>query len=180
MKRGIVIMFIFLAVVVVPSIFVASQPSNVDLSVEMFPLSREIKQGETIIVYARMDTHEDEFIDVIISYRIRDNTGLTVFESLETVAVEKTARIIENLRVPRTLSPDTYFVDVEFRYNNIVKLERRTFEVVGEPVKISFDKSLMLIVIVILFIFFILLLIQHRRINQILKAQEYDAGHVIR
>src|SRR3989338_2592574 len=179
MKRGMVIVIIFLAVVVVPSLFVASQPSNVDLSVEMFPLSREIKQGETIIVYSRVDTHEDEFIDVIISYRIRDNKGLTVFESLETVAVEKTARIIENLRVPRSLDPDTYFVDVEFRYKDIVKLERRTFEVVGEPVKISFDKGLMLIVIVVLFIFFILLLIQHRKINHILESQEYDAEHIV-
>ncbi len=167
MKIGIITLIVFLAA----ASFTTARTDNIDLSVEMFPLSREIQQGETIIVYARMDTHEDEIADVIISYRIRNNEGLILFESLETVAVEKTAKVIENLRVPRTLSPGTYFVDVEFRHKDAVKLERRTFEIVGESVEISLGRSWLSVIIVVLFIFFILLLIQIRRINELSKFQ---------
>src|SRR3989338_2964091 len=168
MKIVILLFIVFLAA----ASFTAARTDSIDLSVEMFPLSREIQQGETIIVYARMDTHEDEIADVVISYRIRNNEGLKVFESLETVAVEKTAKVIENLRVPRTLDSGTYFVDVEFRHKDTVKLERRTFEIVGEPVELSFERNLLLVVIVVLFIFFILLLIQIRRINRLSKIHE--------
>ena len=168
MKIGIIALIVFLAAVS----FTTARTDSIDLSVEMFPLSREIQQGETIIVYARMDMHEDEIADVVISYRIRNNEGLIVFESLETVAVEKTAKVIENLRVPRTLSPGTYFVDVEFRHKDAVKLERRTFEIVGEPAEISLGRSWLIVIIVVLFIFFILLLIQIRRINELSKFQE--------
>ena len=168
MKIVILLFIVFLAA----ASFTAARTDGIDLSVEMFPLSREIQQGETIIVYARMDTHEDEIADVIISYRIKNNEGLIVFESLETIAVEKTAKVIENLRVPRTLDSGTYFVDVEFRHRDIVKLERRTFEIVGKPVEISLGRSWLYVITVVLFIFFILLLIQIRRINELSKFQE--------
>ena len=92
MKIVILLFIVFLAA----ASFTAARTDGIDLSVEMFPLSREIQQGETIIVYARMDTHEDEIADVIISYRIKNNEGLIVFESLETIAVEKTAKVIKD------------------------------------------------------------------------------------
>lgn len=185
MKRGIIILIVFLAIGSVFFLqaqnnnfitsFITAQTDKVEVNVDLFPLSREIQQGDDVRVVMRIDTHEDEGVDVSLSYTIINNKGLVVFQKSKTLAVKRTAKVFDYLMIHKTLDPGPYLVDVEVSYKDTRKLERDTFEVVAEPIEITFgdkEATLLLIVLIMLIIFFILLWIQNRRVNKILKAHE--------
>ena len=98
---------------------------------------------------------------------ITNNKGIEVFQKSKTIAVSKTAKVTDNLMIHRTLDPGPYLVDVEVSYEDIRKVERDTFEVVSEPVALSFGYTeITFLLIIMLIIFFILLWIKNRRANK--------------
>lgn len=161
-----------------------SDTDDLEVIIDLFPLSREIQQGDYIRVSARIDTNKDEEVDVTIEYTITNNKGLVVFQKSKTLAVERTAKVTDNLIIHKSLDPGSYLVDIEVSYDNNRKLERDTFHVVAEPVEITFgnkETTLLLILLIILIIFFILLWIQNKRIKKILETHEKcDIDHVMK
>jgi len=198
MKRGVIVLIVFLAIILIFFLqtqnnnFItsfATKTDNIDVKIDLSPLSREIKQGENIRVSTRIDTHDYDMIDVGMNYIITNDKGIVVFQKSRTLAVERTAKVIETLMIHKTLDPGSYLVDVEVKGTGRIKVERDTFEVVAEPVvaepsEITFgnkEATLLLIVLIMLIIFFILLWIQNRKVDKILKAHEKcDMEHVIR
>ena len=185
MKRGtiLVAVFLFLALVLVLNAknndfltsFVTSEAGTFDINVDLYPLSREIQPGEGIRAATRIDTHKDEKVDVTIQYTITDNSGLTVFQKSNTLAVEKTAQVNENLMIHKSLEPGSYLVDVEVIYDSMRKTERDTFTVVKEKAEVSFtekEATLLLVVLLMLIIFFILLVLQHRQLKKLFTGLE--------
>lgn len=186
MKRGVIILIILLAIGLIYFLdqnnnfitsFTTAQSDDVEVNVDLFPLSKEIQPGDDIRVATRIDTNEDEEVDVVISYTITNNKGIMVFQKSKTLAVERTAKVTDNLMIHKTLDPGPYLVDVEVSYKDKRKVERETFNVVAEPVKITFgdkEATLLLIVLIMLIIFFILLILQHRRLKRLFKGLERE------
>lgn len=145
--------------------FITAQDDNVQVNVDLFPLSREIEKGELIRAVTRIDTNKNELIDIVINYTITNNGGLEVFQKSKTLAVSKTAKVTENyLMIHKSLDPGPYLVNVEVIYGDTRKVERATFNVVAEPVALAFGyRELTFLLIVILIISFILLWIKSKR-----------------
>lgn len=164
--------------------FATVQDDNVNINVDLFPLSREIKPGDDIRVSTRIDADEDEILDATISYTITNNKGIAVFQKSRTLAVERTAAVTDTLNIHRTLDPGPYLVDVEVDYNGKKKTEKDTFNVVAEPQEITFgnrEAILLFVILVMLIIFFALLWLQNRRVSKIIKEHEkYDIGHIMK
>lgn len=164
--------------------FAVGEDGAVGINVDLFPLSREILPGDDVRVDTRIDTHDDEIVDVTISYTITNNKGMAVFQKSKTLAVERTAKVMDNLMIHRTLDPGPYLVEVEINYGDVRKLEKDTFTVVKVPVEVTFGNKeavLLLIMLIMLTFFFVLLWIQHRRVNRILKEHEKaDIEHIVK
>lgn len=164
--------------------FATVQDDNVDINVDLFPLSREINPGDDIRVSTRIDTDEDEILDATISYTITNNKGIVVFQKSRTLAVERTAAVTDTLNIHRTLDPGPYLVDVEVGYDGKRKSEKDTFNVVALPAEITFgnrEAVLLLVILIMLIIFFALLWLQNRRVSKIIKEHEkYDVGHLMK
>ena len=164
--------------------FAVGEDDTVGINVDLFPLSREIRPGDDVRVDTRIDTHDDEIVDVTISYAITNNKGMVVFQKSKTLAVERTAKVMDNLMIHRTLDPGPYLVEVEINYGNVRKVEKDTFNVIKVPVEVTFGNKeavLLLIMLIMLTIFFVLLWIQNRRVNKILKEHEKaDIEHIVR
>ena len=155
--------------------FAVSSTENARVTIDLFPLSREIPVGGDIRVSTRIDTDTFEEIDVILRYTITNNKGIVVFQKSKTLAVQRTAKVTDNLMIHRTLDPGPYLVDVEVMIGDRILGERDTFNVVAEPIKVTlgnFEAYLLLIVFIMLVMFLILLWIQNRRVNKILKHHE--------
>ena len=192
MKRSIIVLIVFL---VIGLIFLLDQNNNfitsfatktddIGVTIDLFPLSREIPPGGNIRVSTRIDTNTFEEIDVTLGYTITNNKGIVVFQKSKTLAVQRTAKVTDNLMIHRTLDPGPYLVDVEVMIGDRIIGERDTFQVVAEPVEVTlgnFETILLLIVFIMLIIFLIMLWIKNRRVKEILKAHEKcDIEHVIR
>ena len=165
-KRNISVLVIILIITLIYSLqtqFVIAQNDSVQVNVDLFPLSRELKQGELIRAITRIDTNKNEMINIVISYSITNNKGIEVFQKSKTLAVSKIAKITDNLMIHRTLDPGPYLVDVEVIYEGIRKVERDTFEVVAEPVALAFGYRELTFLLIIVLIIFLILLWRNRR-----------------
>ena len=119
-----------------------------------------------------------------MSYTITNDKGIVAFQKSKTLAVERTAKVTDNLMIHKTLDPGPYLVDVEASYDDTVKRERDTFTVVGlpaEPELNKYDSAMLLILIILMIAFIILLWVHNRRVNKMVKEhQKCDIEHVMK
>jgi len=145
-----------------------------DINIDLFPLSREIRQGDDIRVATRIDTNDVRTVGATISYTITNDEGKVVYQKSRTLMVYITASIKDTLRIRKTLAPGFYNVEVEVIYKNIKAVERDTFTVVAGPVEdaktieilIGNKEALLLFVLIISIIFLIFLWIKKRRVSE--------------
>lgn len=166
-KKGISVLLVLSIITLIYFLqtqFTTAQSDSVQINVDLFPLSRELKQGELIRAVTRIDTNKYEMVNIVISYSITNNEGIEVFQKSKTIAVSKTAKITDNLMIHRTLDPGPYLVDVDISYEDVRKKEREIFEVVADTIALAFGyRELTFLLIIILIIFFILLWIKSKR-----------------
>jgi len=163
--------------------FAISQTENTRVTIDLFPLSREIPPGGDIRVSTRIDTNTFEEIDVILRNTITNDKGIVVLQKSKTLLVQRTAKVTDYLRIHESLESGPYLVEVEIMIGDRIVGEKDTFYVVAEPVEVTLgnrEALLLLVVLIMLIMFFILLWIQNRRVNKILKHHEKcDVEHVV-
>ena len=116
---------------------VVSQQLLFDVEVHVLPERREVEPGSDLaaqIILFKIGPEDKTNIAPI--YAIQDKQGKVVYESSESLSVEKQLSYIKSIRIPDNLQPGEYVLVVKLSYNDSFAASSDFFKVVPKKYRI--------------------------------------------